>query len=158
MKESREVLVLLLGLQVLLFPTPPPPFNSMSAAQAASMDLKQHIKQVGSKGVPATATGHKGKKREAEYEKEEEESPTAAPYAEPSQSEGEGLEDQEPSEEDEDVFANEFALEKTSATSGTTKALPKLPPKMQASLEKIHRDVLETLPEGLSQCLGCRAF
>ncbi|CAE7477675.1 unnamed protein product [Symbiodinium sp. CCMP2592] len=122
------------------------------AREAASVDLKNHMKQTDRKNPkPVRGTGHKDKQEEAdpdhsENEKDREEaSPEAAPYAS-SEGEPDGEPDGEPSD-DEDVFKGDFAVPKGSGES----ALPKLPAKMQASLEKISREVLDTLPTDLSQ-------
>ena len=118
----------------------------MSAAQAASLDLKQHMKQMDRKNPKGVgATGHKDKKAEGDADPSENEN----------ENENENL-DGELSEDD-DVFQGDFAVPKASGDCKDS-TLPKLPAKMQASLDKINREVLDTLPSDLSQCLGCRVL
>ena len=163
MKDAREVCLCYWGFRSVVVSDLA--FNSMSAAQTASLDLKQHMKQMDRKNPKGVrATGHKDKKAEGDADPSENEnenenenlekdeaSPVAAPYAS-----SEGEPDGELSEDD-DVFQGDFAVPKASGDCKDS-TLPKLPAKMQASLDKINREVLDTLPSDLSQCLGCRVL
>lgn len=162
MKDAREVCLCYWGFRSVVVSDLA--FNSMSAAQAASLDLKQHMKQMDRKNPKGVrATGHKDKKAEGdadpsenenENENENLEKDEASPVAPYASSEGEP--DGELSEDD-DVFQGDFAVPKASGDCKDS-TLPKLPAKMQASLDKINREVLDTLPSDLSQCLGCRVL
>ncbi|CAE7411216.1 unnamed protein product [Symbiodinium necroappetens] len=127
------------------------------AREAASDDLKQHMTQPEPKPepkpAPARSSGHKARSKKEEEEDEpepeasdkDEGSPMAAPYAD----------SHSDSEDDNDVFHGEFALPKADASKEST--LKKLPSSARATLEKIDREVLDTLPNDLSHHKNLRA-
>ncbi|CAE7235161.1 unnamed protein product [Symbiodinium microadriaticum] len=128
------------------------------AREAASDDLKQHMTQPEPKPepkpAPARSSGHKARSKKEEEEEDEPEpeasdkdegSPMAAPYAD----------SHSDSEDDNDVFNGEFALPKADASKEST--LKKLPSSVRATLEKIDREVLDTLPNDLSHHKNLRA-
>ena len=131
--------------------------------QAASDDLKLQMKQaeqpnkVPKKAARAAKKGPEADAEGSENEKESVPSPVAPPPYCDSQSEPEredGDEDEEEDDDDGDVFKGKFALPAKNA-EGLEAVEAKASPKVKQALQSFDREVLESLPENLSQWLGC---